>query len=224
MSPRTLFYLAFAVCIALFAGAAPDKTLSKLAKPPEGLSPKVASALSPEGFRVAGGEGPVCDVWVLNDLALKADFKPSANVKYPFQPGQLIGVLRVADKIEFTDFRGQAIKPGVYTLRYGQQPQDGNHLGTSEVADFLVAIPAADDADPKPVGPVDKLHKASAKTAGGNHPAIFSLLPTEGTAKDAALGKDDKDHWFIDLPVRGEQGGKKTALSVRMVVIGKAEG
>ena len=46
----------------------------------------------------------------------------------------------------FTDFRGQEIKKGVYTLRYGQQPEDGNHIGTSELADFLLAIPAGVDS------------------------------------------------------------------------------
>ncbi len=166
----------------------------------------------------------MCEVWLLKDLAVKPKFKPSLNVKYPFTTGELVGVLRVGDKGDYTDFRGQPVKPGVYTLRYGQQPQDGNHIGTSELADFLVATPAAQDADPQPVRPPEKLHKASAKTVGGNHPAIFSLVAPEATGNAAALAKDDNDRWVLDVPAQGSRDGKKTPLSVRLVVIGKTAG
>jgi hypothetical protein len=224
MSLRSFFYLALAVSAAFLAGASGDKTLEKVAAVPEGISPEIAASLDPHGSRIESGEGTVCDVWLLKQLAIKGGFKPSQNVKYPFQPGQLIGVLRVGDKVEFTDFRGQPVKPGVYTLRYGQQPQDGNHLGTSEVSDFLLAIPVATDTDPKPLGPIDKLQKASAKAVGTNHPAIFSLLPVESAVAAATLAKDESNRWVLGLPARGTQDGKKVPVSLRLVVVGKAEG
>ena len=223
MSPRSLIFLTIALCTALLAGESEDKTLSKVEKTPDGLSPQIAPLLNPEGFAIKGPEA-VCDVWVVKDLAAKDGFKPTLNVKYPFQPGQLIGALRVSGKTEFTDFRGQPVKAGVYTLRYGQQPQDGNHIGTSELSDFLLAIPATTDTDPKPYAPVEKLHKASAKSTGGNHPAIFSLLPAETAVTAANLAKDDNNRWVLGVPVHGTQGGKKVSLSLRLIVIGKAEG
>jgi hypothetical protein len=133
-------------------------------------------------------------------------------------------VLRVEAPADFTDFRGQAMKPGVYTLRYGQQPQDGNHIGTSETADFLVAIPAATDTELKSIAPPEHLHQASAKTVGGNHPAIFPLLPAESPINEASLAKDDNNRWVLGITVQGTQDGKKTAVPVRLVVIGKVEG
>jgi hypothetical protein len=228
MSPSSLISLPLALAAVLFAGlfasAAEEETLTKVAQAPGGVSPQIAATVNAQGYRVQSGEGMVCEVWLLKDLAAKPKFKPTLDIKYPFQSGQLVGVLRVGDKSEYTDFRGQPVKPGVYTLRYGQQPQDGNHIGTSELADFLVAIPAAADADPKPVSPVDKLHKASAKTVGGNHPAIFALLPPGSAAGAATLAKDDNDRWVLGVPAQAIQNGKKVPLSVRLVVIGKVAG
>ncbi len=224
MSPRSFIYLSLAVVTALFAGASADNSLSKVAGLPAGLAAGVGAGLNPEGFAVKSGSDAVCEVWLLKDLPVKAGFKPTLNVKYPFTPGQLVGVLRVGDKVEFTDYRGQAVKAGVYTLRYGQQPQDGNHIGTSELSDFLLAIPAANDTDPKPIVGPEKLHKASAKSAGANHPAIFSLLPAEEPVSAASLTKDDNNRWILGVPAQATAGGKKVPLSLRLIVIGKVEG
>ena len=119
-----------------------------------------------------GPKGTICDVSFVKSLAVRPGFKPELNVKYPFTSGQLIGVLRVSKKASFTDFRGQELKAGVYTLRYGQQPEDGNHIGTSEVYDFLLALPAKIDQDPKPLNLLDELPSAERqigrRNASGN--------------------------------------------------------
>jgi hypothetical protein len=224
MSPSSLMSLGLALSTLLFAGAGDEKTLATVGQAPAGISASIAATVNPQGYRIQSGGGTVCEVWLLKDLPVKLKFKPSLNVKYPFQTGQLVGVLRIGDKGEYSDFRGQPVKPGVYTLRYGQQPQDGNHIGTSELADFLVAIPASIDTDLKPLVPSEKLHKASAKTVGGNHPAIFSLLAPEPAAAAATLAKDDNDRWVLGVPAQAIRGGKKIPLSLRLVVIGKVAG
>ena len=224
MSLRSVILLTIAVSTAFFAADSPDLKVTTVDKAPSGVSAQVAATIDPHGMVVGGSEGTVCEVWVGKSLAAKAGFKPVTNVKYPFQVGELVGVLRVAEKSEFTDFRGQPVKPGVYTLRYGQQPQDGNHIGTSETLDFLLAIPAASDNDPKPLAPPEKLLKSSAKAAGTNHPAIFSLLPPEGSVAEPSLAKDDNNHWVLSIPAHGNANGQKQPLSLRLVVVGKAEG
>ena len=108
--------------------------------------------------------------------------------------------------------------------RPGQQLQDGNHIGTSDVYDFLVALPAATDTDPKLLGPPDKLHKASSKSVGTNHPAIFSLLAVESPIGSPTLTKEENDRWVLGIPVQGNDSGKKSSLSMRVVVIGKVAG
>ena len=197
-----------------------ESKLEEITALPEGVSKEIAALVDPQGQTVVGKDGAVCSVWMVKEVPTKANFKPTLNVKYPFAPGELIGVLQVQAKKKYTDFRGQEIKPGVFTLRYGQQPEDGNHVGTSDLSDFLLAIPTAVDTDPKPIGPFKTLAERSAKTAGSTHPAIFSLLPGEKPVEKPTLTHDgDKDHTMLSV-VLPAKGGTKIAL--RLVVIGKS--
>ena len=200
-----------------------DYTLGKADKLPSGFGEKIAEALNPEGIVVQGTDGPVCTIWLARSLTVKPKFKPSLSLKYPLTPGQLIGSLQVHIDT-FSDFREQTIKPGLYTLRYGHQPQDGNHVGTSEVSDFLLAVPAASDTDPALVKP-QTLFKRSAKATGSNHPAIFSLLSTESAGDTAGLTEDTGKHlWILSLTGTGKEGDADAKVPLRIVVIGKSEG
>lgn len=209
-----------AVLCSLVGSARADSKLEAVAALPDGLSKAVAAVVDPQGHSVIGQDGAVCSVWLVKEVPMKANFKPTLNVKYPFAPGELIGVLQVQAKKKYTDFRGQEIKPGVFTLRYGQQPEDGNHVGTSDLSDFLLAIPAAMDVDVSPIGAFKALAERSSKTAGSTHPAIFSLLPIEKPVEKPTLTHDrDKDHTMLSA-VLSAKGGAKVAL--RLVVIGKS--
>jgi hypothetical protein len=203
------------------AVAAEDEfTLSKAGKLSDGYGEKIAAALDPQGTVIAGKDGPVCTIWLAKSLMVKPGFKPSLTVKYPLAPGQLLGALQVQSG-EFSDFRGQPVKAGLYTLRYGQQPQDGNHVGTSELSDFLLAVPAASDTDPAPVK-VPALMKRSAKATGSNHPAIYSLLPPEEKSDETKLTHDAaKELWILNVTGKSESGAK---VPLRLVVVGKSEG
>ena len=197
-----------------------ESKLEAVAALPDGLSKEIAAVVDAKGQKIVSKDGAVCSVWLVKEVPMKANFKPTLNVKYPFAPGELIGVLQVQAKSKYTDFRGQEIKPGVFTLRYGQQPEDGNHVGTSDLADFLLAIPASVDTDPNPIAAFKALSEKSAKTAGSTHPAIFSLLPGEKPFEKPTLTHDSgKDHTMLSV-VLSAKGGTKVAL--RMVVIGKS--
>ena len=78
---------------------------------------------------MSGAAAPL-EIWWVKAVPLEkapASGKPSwADVA----DGTLVGAIRVG--AAWTDIRGHGMKPGVYTLRYGQQPQDGNHVGTSD--------------------------------------------------------------------------------------------
>jgi hypothetical protein len=204
--------------------AAEAHKLEKAAKLPNGLAEPVAAILNPTGYLVMGPDGPVCSVWLAKNLEVKPGFTPSLAVKYPFLPGQLIGALEVPEKSNVTDFRGQEIPAGVYTLRYGQQPEDGNHIGTSELADFLLALPAKLDADPKLIAGFDQLAERSAKTAGSTHPAIFSLLPAEKAPKAPSLMHDEsKEFWILEVAASSKQKDGEKPVPLRLVVIGKSD-
>lgn len=215
-----------AVClIAISAGSvlAADGKLASVEKVPAGVSEKVAATLNAAGQQVVIDGKPVCTVWLAKEMAIKPDFKATLSIKYPLTQGQLVGVLEVVKKSEFTDFRGQDVAVGVYTLRYGQQPVDGNHVGTSDLSDFLLAIPAKADVDPAiPATPQD-LFKLSAKTAGSNHPAIYSLLPPKGDDKTPSLSHE-KELWIMRLTADGKSPAGAVKVPLRLVIVGVSEG
>ncbi|GAB4141767.1 MAG: hypothetical protein Tsb009_11680 [Planctomycetaceae bacterium] len=210
-------------CLTLMMAAKPvPHQLETLKSPPKGLSKAVADSLNPNGFAIKGPKGSVCEIWLAKSIPVTPGFKPTLNVKYPFKAGELIGALRVPENQKFTDFRGQELKPGVYTLRYGKQPEDGNHIGTSELADFLLAIPGKIDKSPKAISLVDTLHSRSAKSSGGTHPAIFSLLPGKKIEKSTLAHDSDKEFWILTTNASGKAKGKMVSVPLRMVVIGKS--
>ena len=200
--------------ILLATAAAPAHKLGRTKALPKGVAGKIASP-----------KGPVCSVWLVKDVPIRDKFKPTLSVKYPFTAGQLVGLLQVHGKTGYTDFRGQELKPGVYTLRYGQQPEDGNHVGTSELADFLLALPAKIDQDPKPIFGFEDLSAKSAKSAGATHPAIFSMLPGgKKPIKTAAVTHDeDHDFWILTVPAAAKTKSKaKAVVNLRFIAIGRS--
>ena len=221
MRLRMIFAVIVSAALWSVAGTArAESKLETIESLPEGLSKEIAAVVDPKGHRVVSDKGPIWSVWLVKEVPTKGDFKPTLSVKYPLVPGELIGVLQVEAKKKFTDFRGQEIKPGVYTLRYGQQPEDGNHVGTSDLADFLLGIPAATDSDPKPISGFASLSKKSAKTAGSTHPAIFSLLPVDKPIEQPILTHNAaKEHTMLSV-VLAAKGGSKVPL--RLIVIGKS--
>lgn len=223
MNVRSLFFLTLALSICFVAAAAEAPELTALKSAPKGLSERIAETVDPAGFRVAGPDGAVAEFWLVKNLSVKPDFKPQLTVKYPFTPGQLIGALRIPEGSKYTDFRGQEMAAGVYTLRYGQQPEDGNHIGTSETADFLLALPAKVDVDPKPIGGPDQLSESSAKSVSSTHPAIFSMLPVEKPSKKPTLTHDEgREFWIVSLTAQGSANEKPVEVPLQFVAIGRA--
>ena len=223
MNVRSLFFLILGLSVCFVAAAAEKSSLTRLKKLPPGLAEKIAATLDPQGYRVQGPENAVMEFWLVKNLRVKPGFKPTLSVLYPFSPGQLIGAVRIPEKSKLTDFRGQEMTAGVYTLRYGQQPEDGNHIGTSETADFLLALPAKIDVDPKPVSGPDQLAETSAKSVSSTHPAIFSLLALKKPpAKPALTHDEDHDFWIVSLTAKGSAKDKPVKVPLRFVVIGQA--
>src|SRR5581483_3262018 len=132
----------------------------------------ILKQIGSQGIKVAKGKRTLLEFWPAREWVVKPGFKPSAEVLYPFELGQLVGVAQYKSKA--TDFRGQEIKPGAYTVRYGQQPVDGNHVGTAPTRDFFLLLPAGEDRDPV-VLEKETLFKESADAAESSHPAILYM-------------------------------------------------
>src|ERR1700733_3341822 len=117
----------------------------KAGPPPPELASSIAQALDKPGFRISNGDAMYCELWLRASLPSGAPSNEQ-NVTLPnIPPGALVGVIRF--DAAGLDRRGQTIKPGVYTLRYGIMPMNGSHQGAAPQRDFLVLTPAAEDRD-----------------------------------------------------------------------------
>ena len=128
------------------------------------------------------------------------------------------------------DFRGQAIKPGFYTMRYELLPEDGNHLGVAPTRDFVLLLAAGADNDPDAQYDFAQLVKLSAQAAGTNHPAVFLLLqptlspPNAGGEKGGAPETrtyQNPDGFQVFAGAIQTDGGKNVPIA--LVVKGQSE-
>jgi len=188
--------------------------------PADELAPEITSLLQPTGMKFIKGESrTVCEIWICKEWPLKGD-KVDGEVIYPFQPGQLVGVIRYPRKA--SDFRDQDIEKGIYTLRYGQQPVDGAHVGTSPTRDFLLVLPAAKDRSPATLE-YKPLVAASKETSGATHPAILSLQRlSDSTEKLAVRHNEEKEWQILRFIGKTSQGGKTADQAMELVVVGNA--
>jgi len=189
----------------------------KESPPSDGLSAEIAAQLSPTGFKVLqGDQRVVCEIWPAKQWATKADFAPSDTVLYPLEVGGLVGVLRFTRK--GADFRGQEIPAGLYTLRYANQPVDGNHVGTFETRDFLLMLPASADQSASPMAEAD-LFTTSAQSAESSHPAIMPVVKATAGEPGALRHLEEQEWWVLRLVGKGTQGAK---VPLEVIVVGKS--
>lgn len=187
---------------------------------PADMPAALASTMLPQGSQVVDSSGAVyCEIWWGKAIAVKAGASPSASgdvVYTSLEVGTLVGAIHFPKA--GSDFRGQSIKPGYYTLRYALIPQDGNHMGANPTRDFLLMSPVALDTNLGQLVALNDLYNLSRKASGSNHPAVLTLSAASGNATTASLTQDDQSHWVL-------QAGGKTAggqdLPLAVVVVGQ---
>lgn len=172
MTTRTILRpLTLLACIALSASAvAQVQRIGALSA--AGASDELKRAVEDKGYRVTLGDGWTAEFWFAKQL--KTATKDVPGALYPeLTNAEFVGVVSLPRGM--TDYRGQAIPAGAYTLRYQLLPQDGNHLGVSPNPDFLLAIPVASDHDPEQRYLYKKLIGLSAQSTGTSHPAVIAM-------------------------------------------------
>src|SRR5581483_3995488 len=94
-----------------------------------GLPDALKKVLEPKGYRITLEDGSEwCKIWLRDGVAASGKSDVEGALFPKLDETTLIGVISFA-KTGATDFRGQGLKPGVYTMRYELLPNDGNHLG-----------------------------------------------------------------------------------------------
>lgn len=173
-----------------------------------------------KGIRIKRGSSrTVCEVWFCKQWPVEAGFQATEDRLYPFAPGQLIGLLHFSRRGK--DFRDQSVSSGWYTLRFGLQPIDGNHEGTSPTRDFLVMVDVEQDAADK-VWDVKSLMGASAEAAGSTHPAMMCLQRATEGSQPAMRHDESHDWWILHTVGKGTADEKTQDVPFDLVVAGHA--
>jgi hypothetical protein len=225
MIPMKHFLVAFGFILVWFLlgseSRAANYKLERTNSPAEGLTSTLGSALQSEGYRIVNDSGKVwCEVWIRKEIA-NLNKPASTGAKYQsLHTGSLVGVIKFPS--EATDYRGQPIKAGNYTLRYANVLQDGNHMGVSPILDFLLLIPVGDDTqDPDAELSFNEAVALSRKATGTNHPANLLMTSPPDSINEASVEKDDMNHWCLKVKIPQKPGG---ILLLGIVVVGQYEG
>ncbi len=202
------------------SAAAVQARTQKEPVPPE-LAAPIAALLAAGGVHVVVGKTGL-DFWWVKALPLKSD-AGSAPSWAAVEEGTLVGAVRVA--ANYPDVRGKNVKPGTYTLRYGIQPSNGDHLGVSPFREFLLLSPASVDADAAPRGH-DGTIEMSKEAIGGSHPAVLSIDPPSAGATDTTLATYTTELGHLSLIVEvptSRAGAAGGTLRFGIVLVGRVE-
>jgi hypothetical protein len=209
------------------AATAQDYKIEALKEaPPSGLSAEVRGALAGEGYKVVDGGGKTyAEFWLRKSVpASEKPGGPKGTIQFPFlAEGALLGAVRFPG--EGHDYRDQTIAKGVYTLRYGLQPVNGDHLGVSPFRDYALLLPGSKDNGLADV-PKKPLEERSAESAGTSHPAVLMLLtaPASAAATPAMNHDEEKNTWGAVVPLSlGVKGdASPVTLPVQLILVGAA--
>jgi len=178
-----------------------------------GISDAIRNALQSRGFRVILDDGSVAaEIWLRRDLPAPEKKEGSGAIYPQLAESTLVAVISFPTAA--TDYRGQSIKPGTYTLRYALLPNDGNHLGVAPNRDFLLLIPAASDSDPTACYKFEALVNLSRQATGTAHPAPLSMVPPQNGA-GPSISKDEDDHWVFSAKLTVGSAELPIALVVK---------
>jgi hypothetical protein len=189
--------------------------------PPKELSEPIRKLLGPQSVRFYEGQKMMAELWFRKEVPADATPEQIKNgVTYrELKQSEIMGAFKVEH--DWTDYRKQKVKAGVYTLRLGFQPMDGDHTGSSQFSEFFLILSAAKDTKPALMEPKE-LAEASMKSIGTGHPGVLMLFPNSKPGAPQLVNKEN-NHWVLnakeDISVAGKKAG---SIGIGLVVVGNA--
>ncbi len=211
---RGLRPVLLALAGALASPAAAEPTLGAADGPPPGeIAAEIRDALHADGVRATLESGVNLDFWLRADQP--SGENASQGASFPeLGVGTLVGVVRIDGT--WSDYKGNRIEPGVFTMRYGNRPEDGNHMGVSVHLDFVLLVPVAEDSALEAGWGQADLNVMSFAATGLGHPAVMSITPNYAGIAEPTIFEDDAGGYALGWPWAG-------GLTIGFVVEGEGE-
>lgn len=207
------------IAVGAVAEELPKVRIAKIA-PPATVAVELAKSLSQDAFVVESAGKTLATFWLRSGIPFEQT--PSALSYASLKEGTFVGVVEIKTE-EWTDFRKQSFKPGVFTLRIGFQPKDGNHMGVSPSSEFLCL--AAVDKDLKlPAIEHKELMKLSKTALGTGHPVVLYLnpFPEKFAGKLPSVVQNELMHTVLQIPSKAELPGAKVVdFPIGIVIVGQ---
>ncbi len=209
----------------LVKAAEPAKLAVVTAKLPEGIAEPIRTVLDSKSLVISEAGKPAFEFWLRKELPL-ADKPAGGTIGLgTLEEGLVLGVVRVDGEQRY-DFRNEEIPKGLYVVRLGIQPEDGNHLGVAPTRTFALLIPASQDTKLDPISHKD-LMKAAAAVNAAKHPSNLNIQPVENTEGEfPRLGQgSDSAHkvLIVKIPARPKNGTTATTLTFAIVYDGQGQ-
>ena len=214
--------LAILFQLASFSHAA-ELTLKVADKePPNAIDASIRAKLQTKAVQLLDGEKPAYELWFSREIPLRSKPASTAKALDTVKETTLLGVVAVPSAKR--DYRDDEIPPGVYTLRFAFQPQNGDHLGTADYETFAVLVSSKFDTKPDGLTDFKALIKASEKGASAEHPMILSLRPVSSDEGDLPkLNEPAPEHKSVRVKLPAKAGEEKTSLVFELVYEGKGK-
>ncbi len=205
----------------LNASTAADLALKVADKePPKELDASIRAKLQSKAVQLLDGEKPVYEFWFSAELPLQSKPASVGKALDSLKQASLLGAVAVSR--DRRDYRDDELHAGVYTMRFALQPQDDNHLGTSEFNYFAVLTPAKIDNKLDGISDYKALVKASSKETSTDHPVILSLRPASSDQGDLPqLNTPAPDHKSVRVKVPAKAADEKVRITFEIVYEGK---
>ena len=181
------------------------------------LPKSIVEGLDPDGLRLVtdinGLKTTVCEVWWAKTVAGQENSPASQGILYgSVKVGALVGVIHFLPESSEDyreDFRDQKLRPGFFTMRYGQMPDDPKHKDVNPYRDFLLLSPVSVDREPDQILSIDNLLRFSRLASRTAHPAIVSLVPVnEGYKTSPVVRTDDAGTCILQSKLHLSKNGK----------------
>jgi hypothetical protein len=192
-------------------------------EPPKELAEAIRQTLQTRAVQVLESNKPIYEFWFCK--AVPAQSKPDSAPKAldAVKQTTLLGAATASGGMR--DYKDNEVPAGVYTMRLGLQPSDGDHLGTSEYPYFVVLIPAQQDTTPTGITDYKPMVKASGKATASGHPVILSLRPVStDPGAQPKLNEPVPEHQSVTVKAPAKVEGKEDKFELDFEIVFKGKG